>query len=75
MTIGSALTTNIINNGLLIGIALLAFLVLKEIFTTDINKNKRIKRFITIINITLVPLIVIFLIIMAYNVNTALSNL
>ena len=63
------------NNGLFIGIVLITFLVLKEVFSADINKNEKIRTFISIINIALIPLIVIFLIIVVYNVNSALSNL
>jgi hypothetical protein len=71
MTTGSAITTIIMNNGLLVGIALIAFLVLNEVFSTDINKNKKIKTFI---NITIVPLFLIFFIIVIYNAITVLSN-
>ena len=46
MTTGSALTTYIMNNGLFVGIALIAFLVINEVFSTDINKNEKIKTFI-----------------------------
>ncbi len=75
MTTGSALTTYIMNNGLFVGIALIAFLVFKEVFITDINKNEKIKKFNTIINITIVPLFLIFVIIVVYNAISVLSNL
>ena len=39
MTTESALTTYIMNNGLFVGIALIAFLVFKEVFITD-NQQK-----------------------------------
>ena len=71
----SALTTNIVNNGLIIGITLIAFLVLKEVFNEDINKNKKIQSFITAINITIIPLFIVFIIIVVYKANTVLSNL
>lgn len=75
MTTGSALTTYIMNNGLFVGIALIAFLVFKEVFITDNNKNEKIKKFNTIINITIVPLFLIFVIIVVYNAISVLSNL
>lgn len=71
MTDGSALTTYIMNNGLIIGIALIAFLVFNEVFSTNINKNKKIKLFI---NITIVPLFLIFFIIVIFNAFSILSN-
>ena len=71
MTTGSTLTTYILNNGLLVGIALIAFLVFNEVFSTNINKNKKIKMFIII---TIVPLFLIFFIIVIYNASTLLSN-
>jgi hypothetical protein len=74
MTTGSALTTYIMNNGLFIGIALIAFLVINEVFSTDINKNEKIKTFITIIKISIIPLFLIFIIIVTYNALTILSN-
>jgi hypothetical protein len=71
MTDGSALTTYIMNNGLIVGIALIAFLVFNEVFSTNINKNKKIKLFI---NITIVPLFLIFFIIVIFNAFSILSN-
>lgn len=71
----NTITTNIINNGLIIGIALISFLVLKEVFSADINKNKKIQSFITAINITIIPLFIVFIIIVVHKANTVLSNL
>ncbi|WP_414468868.1 hypothetical protein [Methanobacterium sp. ACI-7] len=71
----NAITTDLINNYLIIGIALVAFLVLKEVFSADINKNKKIKSFITALNITIIPLFIIFMIIVVYKANMVLSNL
>lgn len=71
----NTLITNIVNNGLIIGITLIAFLVLKEVFNEDINKNKKIQSFITAINITIIPLFIIFMIVVAYKANMVLSNL
>jgi hypothetical protein len=70
-----SITIDIINNYLLIGIALISFLVLKEVFSADINKNKKIQLFITAINITIIPLFIIFMITVAYKANMVLSNL
>ncbi|MFZ0441128.1 MAG: hypothetical protein WAL81_00655 [Methanobacterium sp.] len=74
MTTGSALTTYIMNNGLFVGLALIAFLVINEVFSTDINKNEKIKTFITIIKISIIPLFLIFIIVVTYNALTVLSN-
>ena len=74
MTTGSALTTYIMNNGLFVGLALIAFLVINEVLSTDINKNEKIKTFITIIKISIIPLFLIFIIVVTYNALTVLSN-
>ncbi|MGF7119275.1 hypothetical protein [Methanobacterium oryzae] len=71
----NTLITNIVNNGLIIGITLIAFLVLKEVFNEDINKNEKIQSFITAINITIIPLFIVFMIVVAYKANMVLSNL
>lgn len=71
----NALITNIVNNGLIIGITLIAFLVLKEVFNEDINKNKKIQSLITAINITIIPLFIVFMIVVVYKANMVLSNL
>ncbi|MFY9639041.1 MAG: hypothetical protein WAK14_09610 [Methanobacterium sp.] len=74
MTTGSALTTYIMNNGLFVGLALIAFLVINEVLSTDTNKNEKIKTFITIIKISIIPLFLIFIIVVTYNALTVLSN-
>ncbi|MEN4017754.1 MAG: hypothetical protein PQ975_04250 [Methanobacterium sp.] len=69
------ITTNIINNGLLLGIALVAFLVLKEVFGADADKNKEINSFIRFIDLIIVLLFIIFMIVVGYKAFTVLSNL
>lgn len=71
MSDGITLTTYIMNNGLIVGITLIAFLVLNEVFSTNINKNKKIKIFI---NITIIPLFLIFFVIVIFNAFSILSN-
>ena len=43
MTTGSALTTYIMNNGLFVGIALIAFLVINEVFSMILIKMRKLK--------------------------------
>lgn len=74
MTILTAMTTNIINNGLTIGIALIAFLVLKEVSNADKNKNKKTHSFINVINIAIFPLFIVFMIVVADKAISVLSN-
>jgi hypothetical protein len=71
----NTITTNIINNGLIIGIVLISFLVFKEVFSGDINENKKIQFVMNIINITIVPLTLVFMVIVAYKAITVLSTL
>ncbi len=73
MTTISAIITNITNNGLIIGTVLIAFLVFKEVFSGDINKNKKIQSVMNVINITIVPLTLVFMIIVVYKAITVLS--
>lgn len=75
MTTIDAITTQIINNYLIIGITLIGFLVLREVFNADTNKNKKIQSFITAINITIIPLFIVFMIVVAYKASVVLSNL
>ena len=75
MTTIDTITTHIINNYLIIGITLIGFLVLREVFNADINKNKKIQSFITAINITIIPLFIVFMIVVAYKASVVLSNL
>ena len=73
MTTISTIITNITNNGLIIGTVLIAFLVFKEVFSGDINKNKKIQSVMNVINITIVPLTLVFMIIVVYKAITVLS--
>jgi hypothetical protein len=73
MTTISAIITNITNNGLIIGTVLIAFLVFKEVFSEDINKNKKIQLVMNVINITIIPLTLVFMIIVIYKAITVLS--
>ncbi len=75
MTILTAMTTSIINNGLTIGIVLIAFLVFKEVFNADQNKNEKTKSVISVINIAILPLFIIFMVVVADKAITVLSNL
>lgn len=75
MATTSTITTNILNNGLIIGITLIAFLVIKEVSGAEKSKNKKIQSFINVINITIVPLFIIFMMIVIYKAITVLSTL
>ena len=67
----SALSTmDIINYSLIAVIALIIFLVLKEILSAGSDKNKRMKSFAKGSNIVIVPLVLIFAVIVAYKVMT-----
>lgn len=68
------ITTNLIDNGLLIGILLITFLVLKEVFSVDIDKNKKMKSFVKVVNIAIVPLFILFITVVVYKAMEILSN-
>ncbi|OEC86682.1 MULTISPECIES: hypothetical protein [Methanobacterium] len=50
--------------------ALIIFLALKEIVGAESDKNKRMKSFVSGSNIVIVPLILVFLVMVAYRVIT-----
>lgn len=69
------ITSDLINNGLIIGIVLIAFLVLKEVFSADMDKNEKTRSFVRVINFAIVPLFLIFIIFVVYKAMEVLSSL
>lgn len=69
----SALSTaDIINYSIIAVIALIIFLALKEILSANADKSKRMKSFSKGSNIAIVPLVLIFVVIVAYKVMTVI---
>ena len=64
--------TQVMNYSIISVIALIALLALKEILRNESGKNKRIKSFIKGSNIVIVPLLVVFVSIVAYKVVTVI---
>ena len=48
--------------------ALIAFLIFKEILNTESNKNEKIRTFVQGTNVAIVPLLMVFVSIVAYKV-------
>ncbi len=51
-------------------ISLIAFLAIKEILSSEADKNKRMKSFVSGSNVAIVPLLIVFTAIVAYKVVT-----
>lgn len=64
--------TQIMNYSMIALIALIAFLTIKEILSTEIEKSKQIESFVTGSNIAIVPLLCVFVAIIAYKIVTIL---
>lgn len=64
--------TQVINYSIISVIALLALLTLKEILRNESGKNKRIKSFVEGSNVAIVPLMMVFVSIVAYKVVTVI---
>lgn len=58
--------------GLIAVIALIVFLALKEILSADADKSERMKSFVKGSNIAIVPLLLVFVAIVAYKVITVI---
>ena len=65
-------TAQVMNYGIIVVVALIIFLALKEILSAGSNKNKRMQSFVRGSNIAIVPLILIFIAIVAYKVITTI---
>lgn len=51
-------------------IALIAFLAMKEVLTTEVGNNVRIQSFVQGSNVAIVPLLMVFVALVAYKVVT-----
>ena len=64
--------TQVMTYSIIAVIALIAFLALKEILTTESYGNKRIQAFIEGSNVAIVPLLMVFVSIIGYKVVTVI---
>ena len=64
--------TQVMNYSIISVIALITFLTFKEILSTESRKNKRIQSFVEGSNIAIVPLLMVFVSIVAYKVVTVI---
>ena len=60
--------TQIMNYSIIAVTALIVFLALKEILSTESHKNERMKSFMEGSNVAIVPLLMIFVSLVAYKV-------
>jgi hypothetical protein len=60
--------TQVMTYSIIVVITLIAFLALKEILNTESNKNERIRAFVQGTNVAIVPLLVVFVSIVASKV-------
>ncbi len=65
-------TTEVMAYGIITVIALIVFLALKEILSADADKSDRMKSFVKGSNIAIVPLLIVFVAIVAYKVITVI---
>lgn len=63
-------TAQVMAYGVIAVISLIVFLALKEILSADADKNDRIKSFVKGSNVAIVPLLLVFIGIVAYKVVT-----
>lgn len=63
-------TAQVMAYGVIAVISLIVFLALKEILSADADKNDRIKSFVKGSNVAIVPLLLVFVAIVAYKVVT-----
>jgi hypothetical protein len=64
--------TQVMTYSIISVIALLAFLTFKEILSTESRQNKRMQSFVEGSNIAIVPLLMVFVSIVAYKVVTVI---
>ena len=63
-------TTQVMAYGIIAVISLILFLALKEILSSEADKSNRMKSFVRGSNIAIVPLLLVFVAIVAYKVIT-----
>jgi hypothetical protein len=65
-------TIQVMAYGIIAVIALIVFLALKEILSAEADKSERMKSFVKGSNVAIVPLLLVFVAIVAYKVVTVL---
>ncbi len=65
-------TTQVMAYGIIAVIALIVFLALKEVLSAEADKSERMKSFVKGSNIAIVPLLIVFVAIVAYKVVTVI---
>jgi len=65
-------TTQVMAYSIIAVIALIVFLALKEILSAEADKSERMKSFVKGSNIAIVPLLLVFVAVVAYKVITVL---
>ena len=65
-------TAQVMAYGIIAVIALIVFLALKEILSAEADKSERMKSFVKGSNVAIVPLLLVFVAIVAYKVVTVL---
>ncbi len=71
-TMTAVAMTHVMNYSIIAVIALISFLVFKEILSTESHKNRRLKSFVEGSNIAIVPLLMVFVSIIGYKVVTVI---
>jgi predicted CDP-diglyceride synthetase/phosphatidate cytidylyltransferase len=64
--------TEVMTYSIIAVIALISFLALKEILSTESRKNEQMKSFVEGSNVAIVPLLMVFVSIVAYKVVTVI---
>jgi len=63
-------TTQVMAYGIIAVVALIAFLALKEIMSSESEKSSKINNFVKGSNVAIIPLLIVFVSIVAYKVVT-----
>lgn len=71
-TAAGAITTDVLSLGVIAVVALILLLALKEILSSEADKNYKISRFVRSSNVGIVPLLLVFAAIVTYKVVTIL---
>jgi hypothetical protein len=71
-TTAGAITTDVFSLGVISVVALILLLALKEILSSEADKNYKISRFVRSSNVGIVPLLLVFAAIVTYKVVTIL---
>jgi hypothetical protein len=71
-TAAGAITTDVLSLGVIAVVALILLLALKEILSSEAEKNHKISRFVRSSNVGIVPLLLVFAAIVTYKVVTIL---